>query len=455
MRIREVLFAMAVASGVGCIDRPLAAVYPVQVKVETKELPSNPQRDVDILFLIDSSGSMEAEQASLRANFPKFMDVLQTIEGGLPNVHIGVTTPDLGQKAGDGFGALPSGSGCELSGDDGALRMAPSITGKYIIDEESGPTRNRNYTGTLGDAFASIATVGTGGCGIEQHLGAVERALTNPTNAGFLRPEAKLAVIVIADEDDCSVARKSLFEAGLDGTAINFRCTQSGVVCRDTPDLTIPGVRTSCEVQPQSQYLESVERYVSFVKGLKAKPEDVIVAGILGNNSPFEIKRNDRGQPFLDTSCEYGTNDGAYPALRTSDFVGAFQHSVRKSICGGDLSEAMVDIGALLKRSFGDPCWEGEVADLDPETEGLQAECTVTDVRIFPDGSRQEIDLIPSCSFGVIPCWRLETDLAKCGYTDTTQHLKLVVDRGGVIPPADISVTASCLTVAPDEGPFM
>ena len=34
----------------------------------------------------------------------------------------------------------------------------------------------------------------------------MRRALVNPPNAGFLRPRANLAVVVLADEDDCSLA---------------------------------------------------------------------------------------------------------------------------------------------------------------------------------------------------------------------------------------------------------
>lgn len=452
MRITDVLFAAALASLGGCMDRPIASVYPVQGKVETKDLPSNPEKDVDILFLIDSSGSMLAEQQSLQANFPRFMDVLQTLEGGAPNMHIGVATPDLGQKASDGIGAI-SGRGCSGAGRDGELRMAPSVTGRFIVDEQSGNGRNTNYTGTLGEAFAELASVGTGGCGIEQHLGAVERALSNPVNAGFLRPEAKLAVIVIADEDDCSLARKSLFEGSLPGPAINFRCTTAGVTCTDNPDLTQPGERTTCQVKEQSEYLEPIERYASFLKNLKPNwQDDVIVAGILGNNTPFEIVKDSDGTSVLAPSCKYGIDDGAYPALRTSKLLEQFPQRVQRTICGGDLSQAMVDIGALLKRSFGDPCWEGQLADLDPVTPGLQVDCTVTDVRVRPDGTREEIAAIPPCGAGNIPCWRIEEDPVECHYTST--HLKLVIDRGGVVPPSDIHVKASCVTTDPDSGPF-
>ncbi len=447
MRITNVLFAVALT---GCLDRPLASVYPVQGKVETKDLPSNPEKDADILFLIDNSGSMEAEQQSLQANFPKFMEVLQTLEGGAPNMHIGVATSDMGQKAGDGTG---TGFGCEGSGDDGLLRTAPAISGNFIIDEESGGGRNVNYTGTLGDAFSAIAAVGIAGCGIEQHLASMQRALENPGNAGFLRPEAKLAVIVIADEDDCSLAHHALFETS-DTTEINFRCTSSGVVCTDSPDLTQPGQRTMCKPQDSSQYLEPIAGYADYIKSLKPNwRDDVLVAGIIGDSSPFGIVLDAKQHPILDQSCRYNGSDGAFPALRTSSFLDQFPQTTQQTICGADLSAAMVEIAAQLKRSFGDPCWEGEIADLDPGTPGLQPDCSISDVQVLPDGTSKELDLLPSCSSGEIPCWRLEVDAAQCFYTET--KMKLVIDRGGVLPPSDIHVKASCVTTDPDGGPVI
>lgn len=418
-----------------CPDRPIASVYPEQGTVEQKDLPAVPNRDVDILFLIDNSGSMDAEQASLRANFSRFMGVLETIEGGLPNVHIGVATSNLGQSAGDGVGTASFGSSCANKGDDGVLRTSPLINGRFIVDEEAGASRNRNYTGTLADAFSAIANVGINGCGIEQHLGAVKRALENQMNTGFLRQNAKLAVIVIADEDDCSLAHKSLFEGSTDGPTVNFRCTQSGVECDGDPNLTIPGEHTNCRPKDPSQYLNSVDTYVDYLRSLKADPDkDVIVAGILGDPDKFKITTD----KLLGPSCTYGNQD-AFPAVRTADFLAQFPQSVEASICGADLSQPLVEIGALLKRSFGDPCFESKVVDFDQNADGIQADCTVTDMR-----GDKELAVIPNCSFNRIPCWRVEVDEQKCSYT--ASHEKLVIDRGGVVPTSDIHVKVNCVT---------
>lgn len=433
----------------------VAKVVPAHDSVETKDLPAVPNRNVDILFVVDNSGSMIEEQASLRANFGKFMDVLATIEGGIPNLHIGVVTSSLGQSASDGTGTASFGAGCAGAGDDGVMRMGPNISGRFIIDEESaGGGRTRNYAGTLSDAFAALADVGTLGCGIEQHLGAVKRALSNTTNAGFLRDNAKLAVIFIADEDDCSLAHKSLFEGATDGAVVNFRCTSAGIECDGSDDLQTPGLRTGCHPKPDSQYLNDVDAYVDYLRGLKANPAtDLIVAGIVGDPDPVEIIKDSAGHSLLKPSCNY-SGQFAYPAVRTADFLSQFEQSIRETICGADLSEALVKIGALLKRSLADPCFAGELADLDPDTTGLQPDCAVSDVTLRPDGSYAGEYVIPPCSLGAnSPCWRIEIDEARCFYTPT--QLKLVVERGGIVPPSDVHLRASCVTTDGGAGPVI
>src|SRR5215212_6064945 len=85
----------------GCPDRTISEVNPEQGRVESKSFPINLNRDVDILFVIDDSGSMLDKQNSLKDNFPNFINVLKTIQGGLPDVHIGVVTSDMGAKGED------------------------------------------------------------------------------------------------------------------------------------------------------------------------------------------------------------------------------------------------------------------------------------------------------------------------------------------------------------------
>jgi hypothetical protein len=185
----------------GCPDRQIAEVNPSQGRVDYKDIPVTVNRDIDILFLIDNSDSMADKQQSLRDNFPNFINVLNTIQGGLPNVHLGVATSDMGSKGAKDASPAPTigtlqNGGCGGVGDDGKLQLGTAgsadVMGRYISDVQD-PTnpanRITNYTGQLADVFTKIASVGHLGCGFEQHLNGVRRALdpTNTTNAGFLR----------------------------------------------------------------------------------------------------------------------------------------------------------------------------------------------------------------------------------------------------------------------------
>src|SRR4051794_22247618 len=79
-----------------CTSHPLEAPQPLP-DVQTDDFYAvNPIRDIDLLFVIDNSGSTMNKQANFTQNFPAFMTALQMIPGGLPNVRIGVVTNDYG-----------------------------------------------------------------------------------------------------------------------------------------------------------------------------------------------------------------------------------------------------------------------------------------------------------------------------------------------------------------------
>ena len=66
------------------------------------EVPVTVNRSVDLLFVVDDSPSMTDKQNNLAANFPSFIAPLAAIEAGLPDLHIGVVTTDMGTRASDG-----------------------------------------------------------------------------------------------------------------------------------------------------------------------------------------------------------------------------------------------------------------------------------------------------------------------------------------------------------------
>ena len=87
--------AVATATLSGCINHELkpvvlsiASEVPVQVQLTVN-------KDVDILFVMDNSGSMGEEQAILAQNFGSFIEVLEA-EDVEANYRIGVTTTDNG-----------------------------------------------------------------------------------------------------------------------------------------------------------------------------------------------------------------------------------------------------------------------------------------------------------------------------------------------------------------------
>ena len=92
--------------------------------------------------------------------------------------------------------------------------------GLWTTDGTPGGTREVNYTGKLEDALSCISHVGDAGCGFESPLEAIKRALDgrHPENAGFLRPGAFLAVVILTDED-------------LEKVPDIVHCTERGVPC--------------------------------------------------------------------------------------------------------------------------------------------------------------------------------------------------------------------------------
>jgi hypothetical protein len=446
----------------GCPDRTIAEVPVDQGTVELKDVPAVPKRDIDILFVIDDSGSMVDEQASLIANFDNMIGVLESIEGGLPDVQIGVITPNLGTSALDGnAGTIQN---CGPAGEGGALRQLGTGGPRFIRDVDDGAGgRDRNYSGSLSDAFSQLATVGIGGCGIEQHLEAMKRATdgSRPENAGFLRPDAYLAVIVIADEDDCSLAKHSLWTAfpqdAAYGKKLNFRCVSQAVACATpaTDFEAATGPREDCEPKSDPGELTNVDRYIDHLKSLKPDPRDVVVAGIVGDPENFEIVR-DGTVTQIGNACPVGSDPDAlaFPAVRTDAFLAEFPLSARSSICNQDLSTALTGIGALIKEVIVEPCFDSDLLDVDPATPGPQYECSVTEVRRRPGQHDEELSVVPPCKGDRFPCWRIEEDADQCGYTRANPHLKLVVERGGVVPDPDLRIKAACVTGNP-SGPFM
>jgi hypothetical protein len=468
--LSSLLGLTAVGLLAGCPDRSISQPDINQGRVEYKDIPVTVNRDVDILFVIDDSPSMLDKQNNLKANFPTFINVLNTIEGGLPNVHIGVVTSDLGSKGADDPAPGPGiGSGpgmCSGNGKGGNLVTNAAVQGAFIVDtlNTDGVTRNQNYTGNLSDAFSAIASVGAGGCGFEQQIEAAKRALNNnPANAGFLRPSAYLAIIFLTDEDDCSMAHSTLISTDTStlGPLQSFRCTRFGITCdqggTDSNAMNQVGPKGMCHSNESGQYLTKVGDYVNYFKSLKPDPNSVIVAAVAGVTTPFEVElRTPPGGgsqiPALAHSCNYtdsaNQTEVADPAVRIKELLDSFPNrSTFSTICQQDLSGGLQLIAQLLKLVIGSPCIDGTLADVDPNTPGPQYDCSVSDVTNFGKSNQSET-VLPQCnntgtpsSSTNKPCWAIETD-PMCS---TMSHLTLKVERSQM-PAPDTHVVSYCVT---------
>ncbi|MBX5484097.1 MAG: choice-of-anchor D domain-containing protein [Myxococcaceae bacterium] len=167
------------------------------------------QSKVDVLFVIDNSGSMMEEQANLGQNFQAFLSAAQA---QAVDYQIGVTTTGIDPSPG-GWSVCPGGA---EGGEAG--RLFP-VNG-------SSPRIIRPNTPNAAQVFANNVNVGWCHWN-EQGLEAAYRALSPPLinnadapgtsepndgNLGFLRADAKLAVVFLSDEDDYSTQPVSFYE---------------------------------------------------------------------------------------------------------------------------------------------------------------------------------------------------------------------------------------------------
>ena len=432
-----------------------------QSKVETKDLPAVPNRDVDILFVIDNSGSMHAEQAIAAARTSRAScRCSRRSKAACRTCTSASRHRTSAQRASDGTGAGNFG-GCTGHRRRRRTATVSRSDGRYIVDEVSGGAAIATTAARSADAFSAIADVGIGAAASSSTSARCERALdSNAVNAGFLRDAAKLAVIVIADEDDCSLAHKELFE-GSDRAARSQLPLHARRRPCDGPltDLREPGGHARCEPDDTRSTSSPSTSTSTFLKGLKANPsDDVIVAGIIGDPEPFEIQLDaPSGQPMLAPSCMLRQEGGErpYPALRTADFFERFRALRSSTICDADLRRRSARSPRCSSARSAISASVGEVArSRIRATPGLHSRMPVSDDHVRP-GQRDRAR--PSD-----PRVRLPGDDCRAGAsrstrtsaaTGRTRPSSSCIDRGSaVIPSQDIAPSAAQLRRRATEG---
>jgi hypothetical protein len=312
----------------GCLERELAPLNPCLVSTVSRKVAVTSINKVDLLFVVDNSGSMATKQNSLKAQFPHMIQVLSTgmrtanDQNPFPAVkdmHLAVVSSDMGTVGQQGVMACDANGG-----DDGRLKFMS--TGGQGCQATYPPfltyDASKDNPMQIGVDFGCIAALGVTGCNYEQPLESGFKALwpalysdakgdvvtpnpytflgTTPAqqtgrgdlpppdgSAGFLRKDlaspSLLAIVVLTDEDDQSAKDTSW--------------------TRNPTDANDPLARQAVQVRPlmNQQYLYDVNRYINGFKLLRPSLENLVVfAAIAGVPTDLVDANAQRNVDFTD-----------------------------------------------------------------------------------------------------------------------------------------------------------
>jgi hypothetical protein len=441
-RFWALLPALIVALSGGCIEREGRPVNPCTQVTVSQSIEVNNVDKVDLLFMIDNSNSMDLEQLSLVDQLPRMIRILASgdfDQDGCPgepgctpgpqdfrpvrDLNVGVITSDMGI----GAPSTPVSTCDGDFGDDGILRTQGRTDGAECMATYPSFMNFQPDSGQTPEDFARdvacVAVAGTGGCGFEQQLEAILKAISptaaqpwtatpfhvigtpgapdgldrpffrmtaghgNVANDGFLRENAVLAIIPVTDEEDCSAADLGLFDpasATYSGD-LNLRCFE------------------------HRQALHPISRYVRGLLQARARPDLLIYAPITGIPvdlvpepdrpidydalvSPDLAIRDDRMEERVDPtmrsqlvpSCNVPGRGVAFPPIRIVQTAQALQEAgagvTVQSICQDDYSGALLEIIRMIATALGDACLP---RPLNVEADG-RVSCDV--VSLLPSG---------------------------------------------------------------------
>lgn len=362
--------------------------------------------DLDVLFVMDNSATMGPKAMALAKSMGTFMTRLD--QSGV-NYQVGVTTTDVGSWVASGTPFATTFGTCNsFAGDDGELQRVACRnraggsqdatlackTGcsdaRFVPDGGAGFIRRINGVSNVPSAivatgvdagpaitFTCIGLVGDSGCEIEAPLEAARRALDghNPRNAGFPSARSRIGIVLITDEDDCSVSLAGRREndpatrdcaspdanASFDCFNPDYRCLARSTICNE--ELNSPGSKSGC-TERASSYLEPVDSYVRFFSALRPA-DQIAVAGFyartpVNEGGRFEVdyerapatssNLNRATDGRAACSSPQGARTYGRPQHRLSKFVRSFKSSLELDICdvGSGYYAAMSQIADKL-----------------------------------------------------------------------------------------------------------
>jgi hypothetical protein len=339
-------------------------------------VPAGPRR-LDLLIVMEDSGSMTQEQAALAAGLPALFEALLVPDPEDPSrptmedLHVGVVSTDMGTQG----MALATCHDSHL-GHDGCLMREPGDPSRCPTDgpvfatcPAGGPPGGcapRDIDALAADV-ACLASLGTSGCGWEQQLAASDRAVreqsaTAGCNAGFFRPDALLAILWVTDEDDCSVlpGHPEMFDRSLGATMGSLCCR-----CILHPELLMP-VETFLErlrrLRPDALDAIVLGQIVGAPVDPACHGADAAILGCL-DHPEMAFRRTDEFSIGIEPACA-STAGNAFPARRLVElllgWVRAGGGGWLSSICLADWSDSLREFGDTIRRRNRAPCLDGE-----------------------------------------------------------------------------------------------
>jgi hypothetical protein len=324
--------ALTALQSCSCDDAPDGAVTRCDAELRPGGVAT------DVLFVIDESESMDSEQQILLDGLEVF--VRDLVSSPIRNeVQVGITTTSVVDWDGGGFYTAgpnwrcdPATAGCATTPfPDGTLvAVARAGSGDPIVGELvwspadgfGGARVLSAGSATIASDFGANVRVGISGSGKEQPFlaarHALEKAEAGGPNAGFLRPGARLAVVFLSDEDDCSDSAGRI--------PMNSTCH----------DLAWKGVPPLDTTGPEDD-LDPVAAFAGFLDGaLGGEARHPIVAAIAGFDTGT----------LAATGCATSFDDPVrFEALLAA--VGP-DRAVKGSICDADFALALRAIADRL-----------------------------------------------------------------------------------------------------------
>ena len=152
---------------------------------------------MDILWVIDNSGSMLPEQSQMTANYQSFIQAFSS-QSNQYDFQMAVTTTDAYL------------SEANFQNNSNLAKFRDGMTADALCPQcaQSGVYMILPSTTNLDTVYVDNATEGEEGSGDERAFSSMRDALNSPLNSGFLRSGAFTSIIILSDEDDFSGANR-------------------------------------------------------------------------------------------------------------------------------------------------------------------------------------------------------------------------------------------------------